>query len=190
MRKKGVYPRTAVRLHKYFFLLFGGVLFLLAPMTTTLARPLTQPEMNFSNELNHILDIQIPGWDRKTNPCVKPNFKDDDLEGITADVSFQSMGRNIMIYLSYPNKKEAERLIINYFNKISKENAQKMKIKGFDAAIVTPPMNQYESYIPKLYINVANRFLIEIMGEEIMDSETLVKAANMIDLKKLATLPK
>lgn len=183
---------TAIKLRtvRYLVVILGAAIVFFSPLTSALARPLTESEMNLVNEIKKIFDIQVPGWNRDGGPSVRPSFKDDNLEGITTDVTFKSGGQAIIFQLSYPNKKEADRLIINYLKNISKEYAQKKQINGFEAILITPPVNQYETNISRLCINVANRFLLEIMGEEIMDPQTLIKAANWIDMKKLATLTK
>lgn len=137
-----------------------------------------------ATELASIMNIQIPGWQRVQNPVVTPVLKEGETEALIITVRFHSELKTLTVTLINPVQYSVARII----SKVPKENAQNIRIKGFDAIKVSPPFSPYNDYENSLTINVADRYAVIITGREVIDFETLLNVANLINLKKLATI--
>lgn len=144
-----------------------------------------EPAPRSINDLVKIMDIQIPGWQREGDPRVVPVMQEENIMVTLIIDIFRSDTQVIKIYLVIP----AKRTVAETMARVAKEDAKPVQIKGFAAIKVAPPITPYEQYDSSLSINVADRFVVTILGEEVLNPDTLIKVADLIDLKKLAAMP-
>ncbi|MGB8990905.1 MAG: hypothetical protein WCD80_02505 [Desulfobaccales bacterium] len=144
-----------------------------------------EPAVRSINDLVKILDIQIPGWQREGDPKVVPVMQKENIMVTLIIDIFRSDMQVIKIYLVIP----AKQTVAETMARVAKEDAKPVQVKGFAAIKVAPPITPYEKYDSSLSINVADRFVVTILGEEVLNPDTLLKVADLIDLKKLAAMP-
>ena len=176
------------KIRKYLICMIGLTSLFLVPPSPTEARTPTQSETKFANQLSSILDIQIPEWERLASPGAGPRFKHDILTAFTAVVNFRKSNiQNMSVEIIYPLESGAQ-VINKRMDASLREYGKKVIIQGFEAVTLSPPPNQYEVHSDSLYINVANRYIVILSGEELTDPKILESTAKLIDLKKLAGL--
>lgn len=165
-------------------------IFGMACLIVALAAPVhpvlpAEPAPRSINDLVKIMDIQIPGWQRLGDPRVVPVMHKENIMVTLIIDNFQSDTQTIRINLVIPGKATVAEIMA----KAGKEYVQPVQIKGFAAIKVAPPITPYESYDSSLSINVADHFVVTILGEEVLNPDTLIKVADLIDLQKLAAMP-
>ena len=178
--------RTGTRYYLFIIRSIFGMACLIVALAATVHPALpAEPGPRSINDLVKIVDIQIPGWQREGDPKVAPIMQKEDIMVTLITVRFQSDMQLITIYLVIP----AKQTVAGTMARVGKEYAKPVQIKGFAAIIVAPPITEYEKHDSSLSINVADRFVVTILGEEVMNPDTLIKVADLIDLKKLAAMP-
>jgi hypothetical protein len=167
------------------YYLVGLVWMILTNVTGAQDKPANQEPPRSLSDIVKIMDIQIPGWQRQGDPAVNPVIKDGETKAIVITTRFRSGEQALKINLTTADKTGISKIIAN----ASKEHARPLQIKGFQAFQVSPPVSAFDEYENNLNIIVADRFVINIQGQEVLDNEVLVKVADLLDLKKLAALP-
>lgn len=164
--------------------ILGIACLIVALASTVQAAPPAAPEPRPINDLVKFLDIQIPGWQRLGDPKVVPIVKEKTLVTFIT-VHFRSGMKRLQLIIGIPGKDTVAQIM----EKIPKEDAQDTQVQGFPAIKVVPPLSPYDDYNSSLHVNVAGRYVVAIIGKEVLDPDTLFKVADLIDLKKLAALP-
>jgi len=164
------------------------VLFLFSSIPNIWADQPTQSVPRSANDLVKILDIQIPGWKRVGNPTINPIIEKKEQIALQIIVGFTKQGIEALdIDLMDAKKDTLDKVLA----KIPRGDAEPIQVKGFEGIKLSSSPSVYEeNYKSRLYIKVSDQCLVIINGTEIMDFDVLLKAANLLDLQKLATLTK
>lgn len=172
---------------------FGAIAWVLLPSLPAQGEPFTLIKPQYVQDLTRILHIQIPGWQQEAEPT-GVTMKEDDKVQTSVQVKFRSGGqliKSFTIKIEDNGEKASEQMEEIAEAKCSKQYITKIIFKGFPALQLTPPEdNQFGPYgvVSTLFINVADKYLVIIKGNELVDLEVLKAAASYIDLKKLAAL--
>ncbi len=159
---------------------------ILAAVTIAQGTAADQDEFRSLDEHVKIMDFQIPGWQQKEKPVVRPIVKNNETEVTIITTWFWSGMRTINVELIIPGRDNVYKIMTD----VPKEDAKQLRVDGFGAIQIAPPSNPFTEYKSVLYINVADRYVVRLEGTEVLEPETLINAAKAIDLKKLATLPR
>ncbi|MDD5640189.1 MAG: hypothetical protein PHX53_00965 [Syntrophales bacterium] len=182
------YVRYAVEI--FFFTIICWLLILKLPAQ---AGPFAQIKPQYVEELTKILSIQIPGWQRDGDPTGL-TMKDEDKIQTLAKVKFHSGGQLIKYFeikIEDNGEKGSEQMEQIAEAKCTKKYMTKTQFMGFPALQLAPPEDsQFSQYgvVSSLFINVADKYLVTVNGNEFVDLDTLKAVANHFDLKKLAAL--
>jgi hypothetical protein len=141
--------------------------------------------VNFK-ELLPFVDIKIPGWTMEGKPS-GTTLKQGNVMVSEARVSFKAGDQTLEV------------VIMDFLGKtIPFLTGQQLQMESSEEIVRTTEMQGFQAFATfrhqerqgELNISVADRFWVKIDGEGIDNLEVLTKVAQMMDLKKLATLAK
>jgi hypothetical protein len=151
----------------------------------SLVGPAWAEVVNFKELLPYV-DIKIPGWTMEGKPS-GTTLKQGNVMISEARVSFKAGDQTLEV------------VIMDFLGKtIPFLTGEQLQMESSEEIVRTTEVEGFKAFATfrhrerqgELNISVADRFWVKIDGEGIDNLEVLTKVAQMMDLKKLATLAK